>query len=118
MTGPYFIVGTKHRGPDAEKLLAELPDGEPLLLVREPTNKFDPNAVKVVARGVCVGYVRGSQSGVLAPTIDRTGLAMDAAAPAEKQILARFARTANSKIPTATVEPTAPTTKPEEGREA
>lgn len=55
------LVGTKFRGPEMVALLASLPQGEPLTLVREPDNKFDPFAVQVWARDQHIGYVKGSQ---------------------------------------------------------
>jgi len=63
------LVGMKHRG--TEKLIASLPQGEPLTLVREPTNRYDPNAVQVFARGEHVGYVKGSQNRSIAARMDR-----------------------------------------------
>ena len=41
------LVGTKFRGPEMVALLASLPQGEPLALLREPDNKFDSAAVQV-----------------------------------------------------------------------
>lgn len=85
----YAIVGMKHRG--AEALVASLPPDEPITLVREPGNKYDPNAVQVWARGKHVGYVPKAQNAVLARFIDATGrhwmapspvAAMDASKPA------------------------------------
>ena len=71
----YAIVGMKHRG--AEALVASLPPDEPLLLIREPDNKFDPNAVQVWARGRHVGYVPKTQNAVLAKFIDDVGIPTD-----------------------------------------
>lgn len=73
MTILVALVGTKHRGADMVALLASLPDGEPLMLIRDPFNPFDPMAVQVWARGKHVGFVKGNQCGPLA-------MAMDAAA--------------------------------------
>jgi uncharacterized protein YcbX len=67
----YAIVGMKHRG--AEALVASLPPDEPLTLVREADNKFDPNAVQVWARGRHVGYIPKTQNAVLARFIDENG---------------------------------------------
>lgn len=74
MTGKpqrYALVGMKHCG--AEALVASLPPDEPLTLVREPDNKFDPNAVQVWARGKRIGYVPKTQNAVLARFIDANG---------------------------------------------
>ncbi len=65
------IVGMKHRGTEA--LVAGLPKGEPLTLVREPANQHDPNAVQVWAREQQVGYVKGTQARVVAQFMDRAG---------------------------------------------
>lgn len=67
----YAIVGMKHR--DAEALVASLPPDEPITLVREADNRFDPNAVQVWARGRHVGYVPKTQNAVLAQFIDACG---------------------------------------------
>jgi hypothetical protein len=69
------LVGMKHRGTEA--LVASLPQGEPLTLIREPNNQFDPNAVQVWARGTHVGYLKSNQ--VLPVT-----LAMDRAEQPER----------------------------------
>lgn len=68
MKSLFTIVGMKHRGTEA--LVAGLPKGETLTLVREPTNAHDPNAVQVWARGVHIGYVRGTQARGLAREMD------------------------------------------------
>ena len=65
------LVGTKFRGPEMIKLLASLPQGEPLTLIREPTNQYDRNAVQVWARGEHIGYVKGSQNRDIAARMDR-----------------------------------------------
>jgi hypothetical protein len=64
------LVGTKYRGPEMVALLASLPQGEPLTLVREPGNRFDPNAIQVWARGQHLGYVKGNQNRDLAKAMD------------------------------------------------
>ena len=40
------LVGAHFR-PPAKALLAALPSGHPLLLIPEPTNPYDPNAIAV-----------------------------------------------------------------------
>lgn len=44
--------------------------GTEYLLVREPTNEFDPHAVAVYGRGRRVGYVSASRAAALAPLLD------------------------------------------------
>ena len=70
------LVGTRFRGPEMEALLASLPNGEPLMLVREPGNQYDHNAVQVWACGHHIGYVKGSQNRALAMAMDRAALAL------------------------------------------
>jgi len=65
------LVGMKHRG--TEGLVSSLPRGEPLTLVREPDNRYDPNAVQVWARGVHVGYIKASQVRPIAIAMDAKG---------------------------------------------
>lgn len=65
----FALVGMKHRGTEA--LVASLPQGEPLTLVREPMNQYDSNAVQVWARGQHVGYCKASQVRPLALLMDR-----------------------------------------------
>ena len=55
------IAGAQHTG-NAE-LLAGLPLGEPLDLIAEPENKFDKNAIRVVAEsGEKLGYIPASHA--------------------------------------------------------
>lgn len=73
----YALVGMQHRG--AEKFVADLPADAPLLLVREPSNKYDRNAIAVWAHdneaGTLrhVGYIPKSQNAALAEKIDQDG---------------------------------------------
>ena len=73
------LVGTKFRGEEMMALLASLPQGEPLTLIREPTNKYDSNAVQVWARGHHIGYVKGNQNRDLAMAMDRARTGSSAA---------------------------------------
>lgn len=107
----YSIVGQKHRGLDPY-LTGTLP-GTPVVLVREPANKFDPNAVMVWIDGKHVGYIPSKDAAALAPFIDQTGseltlentIAMDSAlvdlasAGASKMFTGTFARSANTAYP-------------------
>lgn len=62
------LVGMKHRGTEA--LVASLPQGEPLTLIRERHNDFDPNAVQVWARDQHIGYLRATQVRPIAMAMD------------------------------------------------
>lgn len=71
MKSLYSIVGMKHRG--TVEFVAKLLAGEPLALLRESNNDFDPNAIQVWARNMHVGYVKASQARELAKRIDASG---------------------------------------------
>ncbi len=90
----YALVGMRHR--NAEALVASLLPDEPLTLVREPGNKFDPNAVQVWARGTHVGYVPKSQNAVLARFIDANGTVR----PSPEIVFASLAIAGDQKVPT------------------
>ncbi len=60
------LVGMKHR-PPALDVVERLPDGTKLLLVREPGNTFDRNAVAVYFQ---LGYIPRSAAAKLAPVLD------------------------------------------------
>lgn len=63
------LVGMKHRGTEA--LVASLPQGEPLTLVRDKENQFDRWAVQVWARGQHVGFIKATQVRPIAMAMDR-----------------------------------------------
>lgn len=69
MKGLYSIVGMQFAG--TVDLMKSLPAGEPLVLEREPTNRFDSNAVKVFARGTHVGYLKAAHARDVAQIMDR-----------------------------------------------
>jgi hypothetical protein len=52
-----MIVGTKYRGPAAVAALARLRPGDRLRLVREPSNRHDPDAVAVYSGTTHIGYI-------------------------------------------------------------
>lgn len=52
------IVGIKYRGDEAYQRYKELMEGEKLLLVMEPDNPYDENAIKVLTQdGIHIGYL-------------------------------------------------------------
>lgn len=79
------LVGMEHRSPAEQAVFASLPHGEPLTLVREPTNRYDPKAVQVWARGQHVGYLKGSQNRDISIRMD-IKLGMDSAATFEAKL--------------------------------
>lgn len=106
----FNIVGQKFRGLDP--YLPGIVAGCPALLVREPTNQFDPNAIAVYVDGKHVGYLRKEDNKDLAKRIDAEGstIAFDSA-PASldhvalerlagnKTMRATFQRSSNSSYP-------------------
>lgn len=55
----FYIAGVQHH--DLHKVLKDLNEGDELVLVPEPTNKFDPNAIRIE----CVGEALGDPSVML-----------------------------------------------------
>lgn len=65
------IAGNKFRNVEDQLALARLEAGAPLTLVPEPTNPYDPNAVKVhTAAGNFIGYVPREFSSDVASMVD------------------------------------------------
>jgi hypothetical protein len=63
------LVGMKYLG--TESLIASLPQGQALALVRKLNNPHDPLAIEVWALDQHVGYVRASQNREIAMRMDR-----------------------------------------------
>lgn len=111
MSKSYSIVGMEYR--KATEFVAAMTSGQAVTLVREPTNRFDPNAVMVWVNDphvgwVHVGYIPKSQNKVLATFIDQTGVGYEAESllamdqkdlAASRAIDAKFVRSPNSKYP-------------------
>jgi HIRAN domain len=111
----YSIVGQKRRGLDPY-LTGTLP-GTPVVLVREPGNQYDKNAVMVWIDGKHVGYIPSKQNQMLAGFIDQAGEVWDGplgTAPSiaqdatpriigAKSITGTFARSPNSAYPMVTL---------------
>jgi hypothetical protein len=51
----FYIAGVQHHL--LSTVISKLSEGDELDLVPEPTNKFDPNAVKIEYKGVMCGYI-------------------------------------------------------------
>lgn len=71
MKAVYTIVGMQHRGSEA--LVASLPIGEPLQLIRDPFNDHDMNAIEVWARGQHVGFIKAIEAKLMADWMDKGG---------------------------------------------
>ena len=105
----YSIVGIEHT--KKEDFVAALQAGKPVVLVREPNNKYDRNAVAVWIDGERVGYIPRKQNSVLAGFIDQVGtpweqpgMAQDGVTPTpaavwDKSLPAKFVRSPNSGFP-------------------
>lgn len=76
----YSIVGMQFR--NAEAVVKALADGEPVTLIREPSNPFDTNAIQVWVDGKHVGYIPKKENHALAVSMDKDG----------KDITGKFAR--------------------------
>ncbi len=114
MTNRYSIVGTQFTGIP-ESFIAQLAPGTPALLVREPTNQYDPNAVAVWVEGKRIGYIPKKQNAGIAKRIDEigssvpppsptVGIATDSAGPGSRSIPAKFVRSPNSGFPMVEVQ--------------
>ena len=82
-TKEFSIVGSSFR-PGASNLISRLRQGQSLLLVREPKNKYDQNAVLVVWSNRALGYIPRGLAAKIAPVLD-----------AGKSVICRKARTPN-----------------------
>ncbi|HTY99078.1 MAG TPA: HIRAN domain-containing protein [Rhodocyclaceae bacterium] len=58
---------------EAPVLWDEMKVGDPLVLVREPANAFDANAVRVEWRGRMIGYLPRAENRAVAAEMDRGG---------------------------------------------
>ena len=104
MPKTYQIVGQKFIGLDP--YLPGTLAGAEALLVREPTNAYDPNAVQVWVSGSRVGYIPKKDNAALAQFIDQAGapMALDSATSAERVLRATFRRSPNSGYPQVEVD--------------
>lgn len=95
----YSIVGQRHIGLDP--YLEGILPGTPVLLVREPTNEYDPSAIQVWIDGKRVGYLPKGDAAKLAPIIDEAGgtARVDGVDVLGRSIAATFARSPNSSYP-------------------
>jgi hypothetical protein len=67
------IVGSSFH-PGSSAWLPRLKAGQQLRLAREPTNKYDPNAISVHVFQQCLGYVPRGLAAELAPIMDAGGV--------------------------------------------
>ena len=104
----YSIVGMNFT--KTESFVAGVKPGARVVLVREPNNAYDANAVAVWIEGRKVGFIPKKQNAVLAGFIDQTGacdstgfagelIAMDQNPSTARAIVAKFVRSPNSSYP-------------------
>lgn len=65
----FYLAGVQFR-PNAVAVLNELNEGDILDLEPEPTNKYDPNAIKILSGVEHVGYVPKTLSAEIATMIE------------------------------------------------
>lgn len=63
------LVGQTHRPKNVQNFLRTLDPSQDVLLVREPGNPYDPNAIQVY---VHIGYIKAKQAAPLAAQMDAT----------------------------------------------
>lgn len=96
----YSIVGAERLGTQ-DAVATEIKEGAAALLIREPDNAFDPNAIMVWVDDRHVGYLAGKQIKELAPYIDANGVTSNPYPDYEmnKAVQATFLRSDNSRFP-------------------
>lgn len=56
------LAGLSYRPAEIKEIVAKLEAGQPLQLVRDPANKYDTNAVKVMHGDVFIGFLPAAVS--------------------------------------------------------
>lgn len=67
------VVGVTFKNDDGSSrkdLILAMTDQSPVMLEREPNNKYDPNAIKVLTDGGQIGYIGKDYSAILAEYMD------------------------------------------------
>lgn len=64
------LVGASFRPKDAKDVLASLSEGDIVQLVREPDNKYDPNAIQIHYDDHFIGFVAKHEAAVIADEMD------------------------------------------------
>ena len=70
----FYVAGVQHHG--LHTILQEVQEGDDLLVIPEPTNKYDKNALKIVYESladktpVMIGYVPGKLSAQVSAFLD------------------------------------------------
>lgn len=64
------VAGVSFCQPELAQLYSKIWEHIEIDLVREPDNEYDPNAIRVDADGLKVGYIPGIVAQVMGPQID------------------------------------------------
>lgn len=64
----FYVAGAKYHG--LHTVITDLKEGDSLSLEPEPTNHFDPNAIKIKLGGIMLGYVPKKYSREVREAID------------------------------------------------
>ena len=67
-----YLRGSNFRPVEAQAVVLAFSEDDPLLLEREPSNQFDPNAIRVIEPNTThhVGYVAKEFASEIAPLMD------------------------------------------------
>lgn len=65
-----FVAGIKHH-PEGMEALKVMEDGEPVGFEREPKNKYDHRAVKILYDGAHIGYLPTTENIAVASLMDQ-----------------------------------------------
>lgn len=66
----FTLAGTRFRSTREQLVAAQLKIDQSVDLVRDPDNKFDPNAIKVMHGEAHIGFVAREMAKTLAPLMD------------------------------------------------
>lgn len=61
------VVGMHFRGAEVKALVATFVPPITLTLEREPSNPYDPNAIKVFYENTHIGYINGADAAFISP---------------------------------------------------
>ena len=64
------VTFTNEDGVSRQQIISELTQGEQVIIRREPTNKFDTNAIMILSNNGQIGYIGKDYATILAPMMD------------------------------------------------
>lgn len=68
VTHSFYIAGVRFH--ELDNVINDIAEGDNLALIPEPSNKFDPNAIKVEYRQAMIGYIPKKHSSEVAAMIE------------------------------------------------